>query len=409
MVVTYVLMGFLASGEIAAVRDGMHASVVCREATKEGPLASARVQSWRPTLFDIAVRGRYMKAAPGDKTVAATALSLSSLGLREGDYIGLRAEGRWFAWKGDPTPFANLGAAFMSGSRLIGPGNFGQERPFAFWDMPGNQPMGVTELDFEVPTDREVIVRIPPRATKIVFSVPDWWIGDNCPPIVGGPDGYSCASSAFGVTVFKPNSPASAMSDVTDAIADEDNAQIRLELGKIDASNLPEAKYFSLGPFSDKEGIATSPQWRGAYKSWAPEQSRYGADRGDGKKHWGWDIFAPFGSKLLAPVWPAQMTVPPHSETFGDSVVFSFQYKGIVHHIAYSHLKEIIGVERYIQGLEEVALSGCSGNASDQGCGTPYPNGTRNDHVHVGLFQRTAQPIDINACDPSGLLKWKIR
>lgn len=340
--------------------------------------------------------------------MAATTISLSSLGLKEGDYIGLQAQGKWFAWKGDPTPFANLGAVFMAGSKLLAPGNFGQEQPFAFWDKPGNQPMGVTNLDFTVPEDQEVIVRIPPKATRIAFSVPDWRVGDNCPPPVTGDQGYNCASTAFGVMVYKPNSPGAALMAPLQA-AEEDDAQEQLRLGAIDVTNVPEAKHFSAGPFAAAASAATDAQWRGAYHTWAPQQSKYGADRGNGKRHWGWDLFAPAGTRLLAPAWPSQMTVPPHSPTFGNSVVFSFKYKGKVHHIAYSHIQQIVGVERYVQGAEVVALAGCTGNAQGAGCGKAYPNGTRNDHVHVGLFQRTAQPIDVNACDPASLLKWKIK
>lgn len=368
--------------------------------------------AWKPTSISINVRGRYVPKYPRDKAGKATTVSLSSLKLKPGDYIGFRARGEWYAWKGDPNPHQGMGAVFMTKrSEMIHPGDFGQNQPFYFFDSPQG-PFGITDKDFLIPATHEVIIRIPEGTSKIAFTVPDSIVGDNCPPVVTGSQGYICKSKGFKVEISRPNKKSikriRLIPSSIGAINVKNKLTSEINLQKLQTAP-PIATNFSASPFSLKKSSAMKAQWRGSYNVWWPKYSHYKAKRPGGSIHNGWDIFAPKGSNLIAPVWPSLMTIHD-SSSFGKSVVFSFEYDKKIRHISYSHLDGVVGNSRLITGPELVAKAGCSGGSvSNSGCGKPYANGTRNDHVHVASFTIGPKPNDAHATNPSKLLKWKIK
>lgn len=391
------LPAFVLAGSCTFNTADSVAAITCGSTVSNAGVEGAAPSSpWTPRLYPVDPRGYYtVKSVQDNQAVPATRVTLSSLGLSPGDYVGLQAEGRYFFSTNGPETGSRLGAVFRRGSTMLHPGRFGDQADFPTWPtFYGQIPTNIPQ-DFEILSDREVIVRIPPGADRIDLSVGDSHYSDNRP------------AGAFGVRVFKPNKEGAPMSGYSDP--PEDDAITALGLPAIDTTNAPKAQSFSPGPFSDRQEAATDPQWRGAYSTWRPADSRYAARRPGNRVHWGWDIFAPRGSRLIAPVWPSMMTFPEYSATYGNSVVFSFKRSGKVYHIAYSHLSGRTGPERYITGPEEVGFVGCSGNAEGPGCGARYANGTRNDHVHVGLFRTGPRPADRAACDPAGVLKWRMR
>jgi hypothetical protein len=383
---------FLAGSCQVLDRGNQVAAITCRQVpvAQQEPLTTA---PWIPRFVSVESRGYYtVKSVQDNEAVAATEVTLSSLGLSPGDYVGLQAEGSYFFSVHGPETGSRLGAVFKSRTAKIVPGRSGDQVEFVtgptyFGEIPTDIPQ-----DFTVPADREVIVRVPAGADRIAFSPGDSHYSDNRP------------NGAFGVRIFKPNHEGAPVRGITDQ--PEEDAIVALGLARIDTRNVPTARSFSPNPFSSRQDTATAARWRGAYSTWRPADSRYGGRQGT---HWGWDIFSPSGSKLIAPVWPSKMTFS-ESETYGSSVIFSFKRNGKIYHISYSHLSGRIGPERYIDGPEEVAIVGCTGNANGAGCGTRYANGTRNDHVHVGLFNSSGpRPEDRFACDPAGVLNWRPR
>ena len=401
-----------------ATRDA-ELTINCRPPPKPGADRTPDRAPWTTRSFPVLVRGMYVPAMPGDTgAVKPTVIALSSIGLAPGDYIGLSAKGRWYAWNGDSNPYHRLGGLFLDnkGNRLA-PGAFGQVSPFQFWGNPGGSFGDIPE-DFDIPDaqDRQVLVRIPKGATRIAFSVGDWWVGDNCPPAVTGNGAYTCGDATFEVEVTEPNRPNTAPSMTPESITAGEPDVASLRLKPADIPTYPEAKHFSASPFAETASTATDGQWRGNYPpsgTWLPDRSKYDRPRptptDPARRHWGWDIFAPFNSKLVAPVWPAELRYTT-GNGFGNVAVLAFTWKKKPYWLIYAHLNGTVGADRTITGPEVIATAGCTQN-TDGGCGLPLRNGTRTDHVHVG-FLRVPDPhgnvADANACDPAAVLPWKL-
>jgi hypothetical protein len=239
--------------------------------------------------------------------------------------------------------------------------------------------------------------------------------------------GDNCVAQPFGVTAFEPNRPRSAQGakQESEAGGDEEGAVPQALIERLAAANPPEAKSFAFSPFAAAPSEDAGSQWRGNYvgSGWAPLRSTYGFKRSAAKYHWGWDIFAPQGGALVAPVWPATMTttyIPPSHDdhgnlvsNYGNTAIFSFRYKGCNMYLVYGHLDRFKGEDRAISDPQVVGYVGCTGLAPSDaiGCGTRFDDGvsrdTRNDHVHVGLWYPTA--TDKKACDANYVLPWKIQ
>lgn len=290
----------------------------------------------------------------------------------------------------------------------MAPAKSGQEQPFVTQPTYfGNWPTDIPE-DFFVPTAKETIVRVPAGAVKLKFTVDDSAYNDNKPV------------DQFGVWVYEPNREyKKAGSPEMLVIADVEEAReiFSAEDAKVLAGTpYPEAKSFAASPFAGPANADSGPQWRGNYEGsgWNRLRSTYSGQR-TSRRHWGWDIFSPSGTPLIAPVWPSSMVVPANeSQTFGRTVGFAFKWKGQKFLLAYAHLDRVVGTNRSIAGPEPVAYSGCTGEVKKvlPFCGsvmnTAATQGTRNDHVHVGLYQGIENAADGYACDPGYVLNWKI-
>jgi hypothetical protein len=393
-------------------------AVNCRPPPKPSPVAAEVRPPWTTRTFPVLVRGMYVPAMAGDAAVNPTVIELAGIGLAPGDYIGLSAKGGWYAWNGDPNAYHRLGGVFRDkkGSRLK-PGDFGQDVPFQFWGNPAGSFGDIPE-DFDIPEsqDRQTVVRIPKGATQIAFSVGDWWVGDNCPPEVTGYGAYKCGDAKFEVEVTEPNRPNVEAASGPEAIATDEPDIATLGVKPSDFRSYPEAKSFSASPFATASSSATDGQWRGNYPprgAWLPNRSKYDQPRptttDPKRRHWGWDIFAPYNSKLVAPVWPAELRYTT-GNGFGNVAVLAFTWKKKPYWLIYAHLNGPVGANRTITGPEVIAMAGCTQN-SDGGCGMPLRNGTRTDHVHVGLLQvpnQNGNVADSNACDPAAVLPWKL-
>ena len=375
------------------------------------PPAVPAPQNWVRTPYKVEPKGIYTFRHPADSAaLQPTALDISKdLKLRPGDYLGLQAFGRWY-WGGDTGPNGptsnSLGAVFVDAAgHFLRTANSGQEQDFVTPPTYfGNIATDIGE-DFRVPDEAETIVRIPAGAVKVLLAVSDSAYGDNSP------------AGEFGVMVFEPNRMSAEPGSLTTVKAVLENAAPLFEEAQLKAMlalDFPEAENFSVSPFAGQGGTDVTGQWRGNYASgWLPLRSTYSGQRTDGR-HWGWDIFSPKGTPLVAPVWPSQMIVPNASETFGNTVVFGFKIKGKKYLIGYAHLDRIAGDGRPIAGPELVAYSGCSGSSVEKsGCGVRYESGPargmRNDHVHVGLYNdQVLNPVDGQDCNPARILPWKI-
>ncbi len=392
----------------------------CRQ-PKETIQLSAGVSptvGWAPRSEDILVRGRYASPYPGDVTVAPTSIALSKIGLKPGDYMGLRVEGGWRAWIGDSQPYSQTGAVFRDATgRFLAPGPFGDQSRFEFWGNPG--PYVSVNEDFEVPSDRSVYVRIPKGATEVVFNAADWWVRDNCPPSVTDVPGqnYNCPGLTYKVRITEPNRP-SAKPKTQMVEAELNDFVDRVGTG-MDPKNFPEAKGFSGSLVATVADPATDPQWRGNYTgSWAPELSKFRAKRPK-STHWGWDLFAPFNTGVFAPVWPAELrfisenTGPNQNGGYGNIAAFGFKRNGIPYVLFYGHLNRFEGGDRTINESQLVGFAGCTGNANtDPTCSSEPDSGARANHVHVGLMRidgKEAVVADTLACDPAIVLPWKVR
>lgn len=415
---TALVMGSASCTDTRSVFDQLAVDTRCRSSgsaiVERGDDQSALASGWTPKAFEIAARGRYTPPFPGDKdAVGAKVIKLSSIGLSQGDYVGLRTQGGYRAWSGDGNLYSNVGALFRdSRGKALVPSAFGQEEPFEFWSGT-NGAYGVMSQDFLVPVNRIATVRVPKGAAELAFSTGDWFVGDNCPPAVTSNYGaYTCPGAKLEVVVSEPNKPAAAAVAFGPPVDDEVPLD-RLALPRLDVNAFPEARGYSASPFSTTAAQETDGQWRGNYQlsGWSPRQSKYGAARptatDPGHKHWGWDIFAPFDTKLIAPVWPAELEYMD-IQGYGLSAVLGFKVAGKPYVLIYGHLNRAEGANRTITSAEIIGRAGCSGNAQGPGCSYDLPNGTRLEHVHVGLFRGTAASSGME-CDPAIVLNWSIR
>ena len=391
-------------GELAAVPS------CSREIVPPPTLATA--PSWRRTPFAVEPKGVYTFHHPLDSNAKQpTALDIAAdLKLAPGDYLGLQSFGRWY-WGSDTGPGGptsnSLGAVFVDAAgHFLAPAKSGQEQPFV--SQPtyyGNIAADIAE-DFRVPDDAETIVRIPAGAKRVLLAVGDSAYGDNS------------VAGEFGVMVFEPNRPSAEPSSFeASATAQADAAAPLFEQAQLQsmlALDFPEAESFSVSPFAGQGGADVEAQWRGNYGGgWLPLRSTYSGQRTNGR-HWGWDLFSPKGTPLVAPVWPSLMIVPNKSVTFGNTVAFGFKVRGRKYLIGYAHLESVAGAGRSIAGPELVGYSGCTGSSVEStGCGARYEagkvRGTRNDHVHVGLYNdQVLNPVDGQDCNPARFLPWRI-
>lgn len=388
-----VLLGLLTLGGCVRSPESEALALSCRA---DEPTADTKEQKSQPVealaLRDVNPRGVYTLRSPRDtRAVAATQVRLSDLGLSPGDYVVLQVEGRFLPNDTLP-PTQRLGAVFLKSSTKIAPGAFGAQG--SYWTPPTLYENIVTDIaqDFEVPASPGVVVRIPKDTTALAFSVGDSFYGDNAP------------AGSFGVTITKPNQKTTALTGGPLAKAEPDIREAGLSFRA--ATDLPTATNFSASQVASTASSETKPQWRGHYPNgWAPAGSKYKGPRAGGT-HWGWDIFAPKGSKLVAPVWPAQLTYK-RSDSYGLMAIFAFKWKNKPYQIIYAHLDQQIGADRTINGPDEVGIAGCSGNAGGAGCGSPLVGGGRTEHVHVGLFRYAETVTDKSACNPDFVLNWK--
>ncbi len=375
-------------------------------------------KTWIRTPWPVEPKGVYTKRSLQDQGATdPTAIGIAKdLNLAPGDYVGLQAFGKWY-WGSDTSPTGptsqQLGAVFVDAKgKALAPAKSGQNA--AFQTPPtyhGNEWTDIPE-DFGVPVDEDVIVRVPAGATRILFGVGDSAYGDNS------------KAGNFGVMAFEPNRRSGEATSAAGTLRDDDESEIfsQADIAALLAIDPPEAKAFSFSLFAGAAGDDTGAQWRGNYggSGWAPLRSTYAGKR-DTSRHWGWDIFAPRGSALVAPVWPSYMEVPPpkpptsEAGTFGQTVVFAFKVKGKRYLLAYAHLDAVEGAARSISGPEVVGYAGCSGLKPTDlvGCSSRYESGKargmRNTHVHVGLYRDGTIANDQIACDPRTFLNWTIR
>jgi murein DD-endopeptidase MepM/ murein hydrolase activator NlpD len=169
----------------------------------------------------------------------------------------------------------------------------------------------------------------------------------------------------------------------------------------------PTATAFSSGPFKASASADSKPQWRGWYQSgWKPTWSYFNAMRPT-ETHRGWDLFAPSGSKLIAPVGPCYLHFYPNGSVpgYGNVAAFFFSNAGKKYVAIYAHCSAFIGSgDRRINMGDEIAYSGCTTVPS---CGIELGGGGRTDHVHVGLYEGE-NPSDSHGkpIDPAKFFKW---
>jgi hypothetical protein len=401
----------------------------CRQKPETAPAVPEDPQkpaAWASKDYDVLARGRYtppfqddVVGKDADAVFPGTVVTLAELGLNPGDYVGLRAKGGWLGGKGD-TQHSDMGAVFEDGNGVpLPPANFGQEEPFHFWGPNGGPPYAEVDSDFRVNPNYPIYVRIPKDAQKIAFSASDYWVSDNCPPAVEhGSDAskYDCPGQTFQVTVSEPNRPPSgARLPVAVEVGEDFGGLIR---AGVNPAEFPEAKGFSSSPFATNADPATDAQWRGNYaiSGWRPDMSKFRGDRPTlpSKRHWGWDVFAPFNTKLIAPVWPADLhfMITPPEAAYGSIAVFGFKYHGTPWLLFYAHLNSFEGKDRRITSAEIIGRAGCSGNATGNGCEDELASGGRTNHVHVGLMRIENNKYKISdemACDPAMVLNWTVR
>ena len=382
----------------------------CRPQVVDPPIISA-AQQWKRLYQKVETKGTYTQVWGGDTgKLDPTTIDLARLNVGPGDYVGLQSSGMWF-WGHDTSPQGpttnRLGAVFTDAKgHFLLPGKSGQETRFETGlTCPGNVDQEMVQ-DFAVAADGETIVRVPKGATHLKFSTGDCFYGDNSP------------KGDFGVIIFEPNRKSAEPTPLAALAADGDPGEMfdKAMLDKIFAEPLPEARFFSRNPFSVQPIDDLPSQWRGNYRGngWKPLRSSYSGKRDN--RHWGWDIFAPLGTPLVAPVWPSKMVVPPES-SYGKVAAFAFKYRGRKLLIAYGHLDRLSGGARPINGPDVVGYAGCSGLTGTDaiGCGKRFPNGPangmRNDHVHVGFYNGVERPADSDniVCDPRTVLNWTIR
>lgn len=359
-------------------------------------------------FFRVDPKGSYLAPKGELKCGPPTTIALASIGAVPGDYLSFQTVGSFSA--GSAFPNQNgLGAVFAAGNGLRASGDFGQQSPImtpATW--PKNIPTDIAE-DFFIPSDAPVLVRIPEGATSVQFSVPDAMFSDN-----EDKDGN------FGVLLGKPNHPK------TLTATDEQGAQpsepvedwfpeaFRALNASLPAlATWPTATETSVSHTHATGGSHAQPQYRGWYvaSGWKPSQSHFDPSGALGRKHYGWDIFAPQSSKLVAPIGPARVDVLSNPDGYGNIAAFRFLLGGKKFTLIYGHLESVTAKSGTIVRMGDVvATAGCSGNAAKEMCGKPMKSGGRSDHVHVAAFEgelpsdKKGKPID-----PASILRWTIR
>ncbi|USU18835.1 M23 family metallopeptidase [Paraburkholderia fungorum] len=357
-------------------------------------------------IFPVDAQGTYLTTNQ-DSPHQPTTIPLQTLGLSPGDYIALQEQGAFIPGQG-LAPSNNLCSCFFAGRRAMLPADLNQQKDVV--TLPsyyGNVPTDIPE-DFSVPVNGKVMVRAPTSATEIAFTPNDSFFADN-------------QSGDFRVLVSAPNKPhpsfekfnaIGSASTTTDWLCYREQDEIELfdTLDSLAPSPFPVATTFLGSPFAHNGDTACDPQWRGWYKSrgWSPKNSGYNPKGlGGYRKHGGWDIFAPCGTQLVAAVGPAIFSWLPGISGLGNVAVLRFSYEGKTYTLVYAHASASVGAPRKVQAGEVIALSGCSGNAAQEDCGKELPSGGFTDHVHVGLYPRTAIKPAF-AIDPSTLLTWNV-
>lgn len=383
------------------------------------------------TKQTVVVVGTFLVASAQDKRdprwKAPTVVELLPLNLSPGDWIGLRAFGKWNPGSGYPWS-EGMAAAFLSGPTTT-------LSPWKGVDLPGagvpavNWPDGQptrAENCFGVPTDRTLITRIPKGGTRLGVTAPDAFWADNStagyllritrPNLSGaGPLFEEFQSSLVDGKMLSSaccDCISGASELALDPLSDAEDAFLTASLPMQD---------WSASPIKE-EGVAPMhPQWRGWYASkFAPAASGYSQTpippRRD--KHLGWDIFCPFGTELVAPVAPCVVArVIPNHPTWGNTVLLRAKVgtKSVI--FVYAHLNDVAvkSGDRISDTKATVGTSGCSGNGADPACGRDGPTDARFDHVHVEVLTPEKEPPDgstkWNPSNPQSVLgsKWSLQ
>jgi len=356
--------------------------------------------------FPVDAQGTYLTTSE-DSPHKPTTIPFQTLALSAGDYIALQEQGAFIPGQG-LAPSNNLCACFFAGRRAILPADINQQKDVV--TLPayyGGVPTDIPE-DFSVPVDSKVMVRVPTSSTEIAFTANDAYFADN-------------QSADFRVLVSAPNRshPSFDKSDVDVSarttpdllcFSEQDEIDFLDALDLMSPGPFPVATEILKSPFAHNGDLACDPQWRGWYKlrGFSPKNSGYNPKGlGGYRAHGGWDIFAPCGTQLVAAVGPAMFSWMSGIQGLGNIAVLRFLHGGATLTLIYAHTSAPVGAARIVAAGEVIALSGCSGNAQQEDCGKELPSGGFTDHVHVGLYPRTAiKPVF--TIDPATLLTWNI-
>jgi murein DD-endopeptidase MepM/ murein hydrolase activator NlpD len=321
---------------------------------------------------------------------------LEELRAENGAYLGLQGVGS-FSYRRGGRGHQMLSGCFFLGQRdgfeakEPAPGSSYEARPF------DRRFKDVTK-DFLIPFDRPVVVGIPSGTQTLSLSA----VADSYEHLI---------SNQFGVKITLPNKKKAIPSKKkllsikkgVQKLVEEDPAQSfeQKEDNRFFTEPAPVATEVLVSLFTKDGRHDATPQWRGWYDSgYLPEWSRFGSKRGrkDHYFHRGWDIFAPIGSTVVATVFPSYLWFKKDFEKLGDTAILNFIWKGKRYSLAYAHLNRLIGQPGQINGLVDIGVAGCTGNAS---CNGQVPNGGIKDHVHLHLWEvalpRTRVPVNPKA------------
>jgi murein DD-endopeptidase MepM/ murein hydrolase activator NlpD len=358
-------------------------------------------------FFRVDVTGSYLEPRSELQCGPPTSLALKTLGIVAGDFLALQASGSFSAGHDYPNQ-TGLGACFFAGAVPVLPGNFGQQD--AIYTPPTWPKQIATDItnDFFVPLDRQIIVRVPATADRLVFSVPDSFFKDNTDP-----------SGAFGVLISKPNKKSTFLVQTgvhLDELRDksENDSEPLHSLRHVERLlpilvDWPIAKSYSKSPTHTEDGAHGAPQYRGWYlkSGWNPSNSVFNLTGSSSRKHFGIDIFAPNGTRLIVPVGPCRVDLLPNVKGYGNTVAFRFIKDKEKYTCIYGHCESFIFNTGRLANLgEEVAKAGCSGNSSAENCGLQLPGGGRTDHVHVGVYKGLVISDSASPVNPLVILGW---
>ena len=359
-------------------------------------------------FFRVDTKGSYLEPKSELKCGPPTVLTLSDIGLSPGDFIALQCTGTFSAGVNYPNQ-TGLGACFFAGSKPVSPGSFGQQEPIFTPPTWPNQLSTDIEQDFFVPQNREIIVRVPERASRLAFSVPDSYFDDN-----------SDQSGKFGVLVSKPNSKLTLLANMAEleSMYTQEQDIVPWEwLSYLERlipvlSEWPTATGFSTSPTHTVPGSHGASQYRGWYlkSGWNPNNSKFNPAGSGSRKHYGIDIFAPRGTTLIVPVGPCWVDLIPDVKGYGNTVAFRFLFGKEKYTCIYAHCdKFLFKTGRLASHGEVVASAGCSGNSAEENCGIQLSSGGRTDHVHVGMYKGAVISDAASPTDPLAVLGWKPR